>query len=150
MKIAGGRSGSRRIADIAPDRPLQSEPARLSQILENVAGRRIGAGPLVEGRVSIVPCHCLRPGARIARGAHRLVGPRRLPATRSVTLSSKSLCREGLLGDPTCENMYFLVSDDGENPKFVTKRGSSQLLAAAAGHRPACDLTAGRAPCSAR
>lgn len=43
--------------------------------------------------------------------------------------STKSLCREGLLGDPTCENMYFLVSDDGENPKFVTKRGSSQLEA---------------------
>ena len=39
------------------------------------------------------------------------------------------LIKKGLLGDPASENMYFLTSEDGENPRFKTKRGSGQLEA---------------------
>lgn len=43
--------------------------------------------------------------------------------------TAKSLIDKGLLGDPAGENMYFLTSNEGENPTFMTKRGSGQLEA---------------------
>ena len=43
--------------------------------------------------------------------------------------TTRKLIAGGLLGDPANDNMYFLVSSDGEHPKFITKRGSNQLEA---------------------
>ena len=59
-------------------------------------------------------------------GPHRKLYLDDFDKTHAATLR---LIRDGLLKDPIAENMYFDISKDGEDPKFVTKRGSSQLEA---------------------